>query len=204
MSYKRILAYFVDIIIISSISSLILFIIPKDEEYQNMYDNYINLVNDYTNKKIELREFNNKVDNSIYIINKSTVDVSIVTIVLSISYFVVLGYFFNGQTLGKRIMKLKLVSNKDKDLSMNQLLIRSLFINSILVNILQVFCILIFSKSIYLKINNVLTYTFGLVDLIIFCMILFRKDNRGLHDLLANTKVLDVSNTNNTDKLKDM
>ena len=107
-------------------------------------------------------------------------------------YFVVIQYYFDGQTLGKKIMKLKVAAN-NKPLNILNYLLRSLILNEVLINMLSIFFIIILSKNnflLYSKISYVITYV---IELIIVFMIIFTKDNRGLHDMIANTKVVETN-----------
>ena len=194
-SYKRIIAYFIDIIIVTVISSLLTFNIYDSKSYQKQTNDYVQLINDYTNQKINEKEFKDKTNDVVYNINRETIVITIVNVVMTTIYFVVIPYFMEGATLGKKLMNLKIVSIKNDKINMNQFLIRSLLINGIIMNILTILLMLFASKSIYLKFNDVITYTFGTFYIISFIMILYRKDGRGLHDLLGNTKVIQLENT---------
>ena len=191
-SYKRIIAYIIDIMIVTFISTMLTYFLPENKAYNESIDEYGTLVNDFTNNSIEQTEFVNRTNNLIYSINRNSVTVSIVTTVITISYFVVFAYFMNGQTLGKKLMKIIIVSNDRKKLTMNNYLIRGMLINSILMDVLGIIFILGLKKDTYLKVNDILTYIFGIFTIVTFGMILFREDKRGLHDYLAGTKVVNV------------
>ena len=194
-SYKRIVAYFIDIIIVTVISSLLTFNIYDSKSYQKQTNDYVQLINDYTNQKISKKEYKDKTYDVVYNMNRETIVITIVNVVMTTIYFVVLPYFMEGATLGKKLMNLKIVSIKNDKINMNQFLIRSLLINGIIMNILTILLMLFTSKSIYLKFNDIITYTFGTFYIISFIMILYRKDGRGLHDLLGNTKVITIKST---------
>ena len=191
-SYKRIIAYIIDIMLITGLATVLTYFLPENKEYNESMEKYSTLVNKFTNKEIEQEEFFNETNDLVYSINRNSVTTTIVTTVLTISYFVVLAYFMNGQTVGKKMMKIQIISNSRKKLTMNNYLIRGLIVNSILMNVLGIIILLYLNKSTYLKVNDVLTYTYGLSMIITFGMILFREDKRGLHDILANTKVVNV------------
>ena len=87
-------------------------------------------------------------------------------------------------------MKIKITSNNDKKLTMNNYLIRALVIDSVLMNIITIITILLFSKDIYLTSYNIISYVFSFVYIVSLAMILFSKNGRGLQDILANTKVI--------------
>ena len=189
-SYKRVLAYLVDIMIISFVSLLLTSFVPTSENYNKLNKEFENLTTDYRNQEITMEEYLETGTDINYQLNKESIPQTVVSTVLSIIYFVVLTYFMNGETLGKKLMKIKIVSNNDKKLTMNNYLIRALVIDSVLMNILTILIILLFNKDIYLTSYNIISYVFSFVYIVSLAMILFSKSGRGLQDILANTKVI--------------
>lgn len=193
VSYKRILAYLIDIFIVICIATILTIFIPVSEEYTNQMNELNAVLEDYSSGDISETEYLEKFNDISYIVNKESVQVSVVSVVLSTIYFVVLAYYMNGQTFGKKIMKIQVVSANSKKLTMNNYLIRSLIVDSILMNAISIIAILFLEKSSYLKVYDVTSTIFGAIYVVIFAMILFRQDGRGLHDLLANTKVISLN-----------
>ena len=193
VSYKRILAYLIDIFIVICIATILTIFIPVSEEYTNQMNELNAVLEDYSSGDISETEYLEKFNDISYIANKESVQVSIVSVVLSTIYFVVLAYYMNGQTFGKKIMKIQVVSANSKKLTMNNYLIRSLIVDSILMNTISIVTILFLEKSSYLKVYDATSTIFGAIYVVIFAMILFRQDGRGLHDLLANTKVISLN-----------
>lgn len=193
VSYKRILAYLIDIFIVICIATILTMFIPVSKEYTNQMNELNAVLEDYSSGDISETEYLEKFNDISYIVNKESVQVSIVSVVLSTIYFVVLAYYMNGQTFGKKIMKIQVVSANSKKLTMNNYLIRSLIVDSILMNTISIVTILFLEKSSYLKVYDVTSTIFGAIYVVIFAMILFRQDGRGLHDLLANTKVISLN-----------
>ena len=190
VSYKRILAYLIDIFIVTVISSLLTMFIPVTEEYQKANDEFQDVMEKFVNNEIENEDYLLKINDISYVINKESISFSVVSVVITIIYFVVFAYYMNGQTVGKKIMKIKIISTDDSKLTMNKLLIRSLIIDSILLNIISILTILFMNKSLYIKTYEISSTIFMWVYAATFAMILFRKDGRGLHDLLAKTIVV--------------
>ena len=192
MSYKRVLAYLIDVLLVSFIGVLIGYLIPVSSEYEKADTELRDALSDYSNKKIDDETYLEKLNDVSYTISKESVTLSIITVVIYIIYFVVVPYYYNGQTFGKKIMKMKIVSNQNKKLSMNNYLIRALIIDSILSNIIGVVTVLFLTKSAYIASSNIVSNIFMYLYIVIFAMILFQKDGRGFHDIIAGTKVVMV------------
>ena len=212
---KRFVAYAIDIFIVSMISSLITSntLINKDfKKYMDTYEKYEEVVDKYEDDKealndaleyeaitqdeydVKLEELNETFDKDNVNYNYKLIKLSIVSTIVSILvillYFVVIQYYFNGQTVGKKIMKLRVVSNSSKKLNILNYLFRSLILNSVLINTLSIVMVLVLSKSSYLIYNEIIYVVNYIIEMAIIFMMGFNKDNRGLQDYVANTKVI--------------
>lgn len=212
---KRFIAYAIDILIVSMISSLITSntLINKDfKKYMDTYEKYEEIVDKYEDDKealqealeyeaitddeydVKLEKLNDSFNEDNVSYNYKLIKLSIVSTIVSmlviLLYFVVIQYYFNGQTLGKWIMKLRVVSNNNKNLNIVNYLIRSLILNGVLINVLSVVLVLILSKSSYLIYNEIVYVINYVLEMAIIFMLAFDKNNRSVHDYLANTKVI--------------
>lgn len=195
-TYKRIMAYCIDIFIITIISALITRIIPKSELYHEKSNELFEVIQKYTSEEISEDEYFEKANDISYIVSKESQADTIVTLVITIIYFVVFAYYMNGATLGKKMMHITVVSSDDRQLTLNSFLLRSLLVDSILMNILGLFMIMFLTKTLYFKIFDVTSIIFGGLYIVIMIMVLFRKDGRGLHDIFSNTKVITTEEGN--------
>jgi len=242
--FKRIIAYLLDVFIITLISTLLVsnkYININYEKYQtvfetynkeyNEYDYIIGALNDsFDDEKITKKEYskitkrsnkykiimdnyfddskitkneynkiikeieevysNTQTTNNYKLIKYSTIPtiISVLTILL---YFVVIQYNFNGQTLGKKIMKLRVVSNSDKKLTIYNFFIRSLIVNEIFINILNIVFVNILSKNNYIFYNQIIYIITYILETCIIFSILIDKNNRGIHDYVSNSKVIE-------------
>ena len=190
MFSQRVLAFIIDFFILGLISSLIIMFVPVSETASKLYEEQNKILMSYTEGTVSMEEYVNQLIDLEYDIAKQTVIVSIVTIVISILYYVVYPCYNNGQTLGKKLMKIKIKKTDDTDLSMNDLLIRGMINNSILVNIISIILVLFLSKNLYLSTSSLLNSIQYLVLIISLIMIAFTKNAQGLHDKVCKTEVV--------------
>lgn len=193
-SLKRIIAFVIDIVIVSLVVSLInlLPLDPYKDKYKDAYEKYNEVVqkstedekNDYKDEIIELN----------YEVYKYRTYSSMFSATALILYFGVLPLVMNGQTLGKKIMKLRVVSNNEKKLNFWKYLIRIVILNNIWLSLINVGAVYVVSGVKFYYVTYVISMLSSLIYMLNLIMVMFRKDNRGLHDMVAGTKVIEVSN----------
>lgn len=187
---KRLGAYLIDIILLMLVLNILSPIIPKSNNVNDLAKQTTDVVEQFADKKISQEEFLNKTSDISYDLSRATYLDSIVSIMVYLLYFVVLPLFMKGQTLGKKLMKVKIVKVDNKEVSANNLLLRALLLYGIAGSIINLVLLLLLSKSAYLNVAGNISMIFSLANLVSFFMIIARKDGRGLHDLLGSTKVI--------------
>lgn len=198
---KRAFAYIIDLMIVVFIIGLftnIEALNPNYEKYEQAFESYKALIaeSENTNNSQTVKQ----ATNVMYDLNKYSVSTSIINVVVMVLYFGLFQYYNKGQTIGKKLMKIKVVSNDGKKLKLSQVIIRMLIINSVLTSVILICLISFASKGLYIstgKYINMIDATLVSASII---MIMFKNDGRGLHDLLANTKVVYVNNSSETIK----
>ena len=187
---KRLGAYIIDVMLLMIFLSIISPIIPKSGDTNALSKETTTIVEDFANKKISQEDFIKKTNDISYSLAKATYLDSIVSITGYLLYFVVMPLFTKGQTLGKKLMKIRVINNDGSEVGTNGLLIRGLILYGILSSIINLVLLLVASKGTYLGVAGNIATIFGLINLISFITIIVRKDGRGLHDLLGNTRVI--------------
>lgn len=198
--WKRIIAFMIDLFVIGLISGIISipisYINPDKEKYEALTKESAELIGKLTDEEITEQEYRDKVETLSYDLAYAGKIDTTINIVVTIAYFGVFAYFMQGETLGKKVFKLKIVretkeeeEEEPKNLTIWNYLLRCLIINSVLSDIFSLI-------GLAFKNNFYTIYTFGsylssLLIIVSLIMMIARKDNRGLHDLLANTKVID-------------
>lgn len=170
----------------------------QEEKYKDLiitkYDDAKISAGEYKQITEELQEeLNTKTGEYSYILSKYGIYNTVITLVCTLLYFGVIQYFLKGQTIGKKLLRLKVVSASDKKLNILNYLLRSLIVNDILLNTIGTIFLMFASKKIYLQANSILTTLVSISEAIIIFLVVTREDGRGLHDLLFNTKVIDIS-----------
>ncbi len=188
--FPRLIAYIIDVLLVSIVCSLVMLVIPQSENYQKYVEEYEQIQTNFIAEKITAEEYFNQSTGVVYDIDYNNVLPMILEVVLIILYFIVFQFYNKGQTFGKKLMKLRLISQKDSELTLNQVAVHALIINSILINILVIGSLLFLGRNYYYYASSALQFIAAIIVLITLFMILFRKDGRGLHDLLAGTKVV--------------
>lgn len=187
---QRFVAFILDIMIVSVVATFLSYPFLDFDSIQKLDNSSTQVMEDYISKKIDEKEYISESVSLSYEMARKRGVVSLFTIFLNILYFVVFQIKNNGQTLGKQLMKIKVISKDKKDLSMNQMIFRSLIINSILVDMVG-FAILIFA--------NQTTYFYGvgflgmiqsILIVISGLMVMFSERRQGIHDFIAHTDVV--------------
>ena len=196
---KRVMAYLIDVLIFSIVLTPIInwsVINPYVDEYTENYSEYTELVEQANAGEIdtETDEYKDKIVDLNYNINKYKVISSSISVVGFLLYFAVLQWALKGQTIGKKIMKIRVVANnEDKKLNVGNYILRSLILNNIIFSIILIIGVYIFKALGYYTLSMVVSYLQLLVMSLIMLMVVLRKDYRGLHDFVAGTKVIDLA-----------
>lgn len=195
-SIKRIIAYIIDFLLLNLVL-LPIINLKVINPYLNQYNEYSEQYQDLIESSkedasiVNTAEYKEKFMNLTFQLNKNSVVTNVISMVGMLLYFGVIQYFWNGQTVGKKILKLKVVSNNEKDkLNIGNFILRSFILYGILYTLLLTVFVYVLSVKNYYYFSMIIGYMQLLTIAVISIMVLLRKDNRGLHDLLSKTKVI--------------
>lgn len=111
----------------------------------------------------------------------------ILTVLLTIVYFVIFPLFNNGQTLFKKIFKIKVEYYTILKYLLREEMARNFVLTSLILYFIASFNYSLF--SLYLGYITPITLSFMIINFIVF---LVNKDNKALHDIIAGTNVVEV------------
>ena len=189
--FDRLGCYLLDVLLIFAISSVISVFIPS--KGSDINKEITALTEKYTNGEVGSETFINEYQDLMYNYQKENYLTTVISVGLNFIYFVVFAYFNKGQTIAKKLMNIKVVDNKTEERpKFWQMLVRNVFIYSLLSNV--IILILLFTSKNNFIYCYMLVGGFDLMFVMITVMfVLYRKDKRGLHDMMACTKVVKES-----------
>lgn len=191
MFISRFLAYVIDMCIVFLLAALIVTPFMDSKSLNDLSNETIELLEKYQNKEISDQEYTVEYSNLNYKMSRSTELVTIVSILISVISFSVVPLYNNGQSIGKKLMKIKIVSDYG-DLTANQLLFRSFIANSILLDSISVLFIMFASRDVYSNCVGLFSFIQHTVMLVSLFMVLWGKEGLAVHDMLVHTKVVKV------------
>lgn len=117
-------------------------------------------------------------------------------VLIGVIYFVLIPWRMNGQTIGKKIMKLKAINEYGENPNLWQHFIRAVqnwntYFTALIGWIIAV-------NYLLYSVTSIFVFVVSIAFLVSFIMMLAREDGRGLHDMIAGTYV--VSCNENLDK----
>lgn len=188
--FKRMGAFVIDYFIVLVIVSLITmgFNTNKNNDLNSQMNQ---LISDYQNEKITIDEYKDETYKLNYELQKENITVNIVTITLYIGYFVVFATLNKGQTLGKKLLKIRVVNKNNDKPSIWNMLVRSLLIYNIISILFSTVAVNFLNINTFTYIYTTLGYIEYFVIIISFFMVIYKKDGRGLHDMMAGTNVIE-------------
>jgi uncharacterized RDD family membrane protein YckC len=187
---KRLGAYILDAVIVSLIFSVLTMFIKESNNLINLNNQLNTISENFINKTITMKEYFNQYSSIEYLISKEMFLQNLFSLILMIGYFVILPYYYNGQTIGKKLMKIKIVKEDDK-LTINDLALRSLLSNGIAMTFIELALIFLIKDTAYFITISILSFIQFLLVITSIFMILYRKDKKALHDIVCKTLVVD-------------
>lgn len=197
MKIKRLFAYLIDIMIVGFVASALAnidVINPYINEYLESYEKFSEKLS-----SINGENANEVISSDAFILQyKSTLKYSIystgISFVCYILYFVGFQKWNKNQTVGKKIMKLKII-NKDNSDNVNvwQYLIRTFVLYNLIFGSINVCLSLWLNNKLFFTMSMIVSIIGYVITYLCYAMILFRKDGKGLHDLISKTEVVEVN-----------
>lgn len=183
-------------------------LIEEHEEYQDVlikyYDDEVLSEKEYNkiNEKIDA-DYQEKYEKAYYKIEQNSIAYFVIYIVIGLVYFIGFNKITGGQTLGKKITRLKVVSSKDNgEVSVWSYFVRAIILYQLVYYLVRLIGVNILGMNDYYTVNSVVSSVQSYLKMLIILTIMIRIDGRGIHDLLAKTKVILIDKNGNEVKDK--
>jgi len=204
MSRKRILAYILDSMVLILLVAFLTGPIQSNdkkvsEEFKNYSEKIVNLTAEYiknssSNDAKKLLELENRIKNlsektkkdqykyrySLYFLSQK-----VIILLLTIVYFVIFPLFNDGQTLFKKIFKIKVEYQNLTSFLLREELTRNFVCTSFILYLLSGINYSLF--SLYIKYVTPITLSFMLINLLVFIV-----KKKAIHDIISKTNVVEV------------
>ena len=153
--FERLGSFILDSFIVSIVFSLICMGINTGQT--NTEKLMSELDNKLMEKAITAEQYIDEYQGLLYDYQKENILITGVSLALTIAYYAVFQYMNKGQTLGKKIMRIKVVDQKtEKPISILKGLLRSLFIYNILSGVICIPLLYLLKENIYFIIYFIL------------------------------------------------
>lgn len=190
---NRLLAYLIDSIIVLLVSSIIA--IPlTSKKIESLEKELKTITKEYTNQNIDMNTYLEKTQDLNYQIQKCSVSTNVVYLIVSIIYYVVFQYLNKGQTLGKKLLKIKVVNKEGNTPSLYQMILRTFITNQIFTYLVTILLVLLATKEQFLSLYQTLNSLATIFIIVSALMILYTNNLQGLHDKMAKTLVVKEGN----------
>lgn len=178
-----------------------------EEEYQNitsLYHHFLPLFDEITVGEDLTNTFIDSIEEKIdkqyasyltsynYQIQKYSLYENGIAIIIYILYFGVFAYFTKGQTLFKKVFHLRTVDSLDEKASIPlwKYIVRAILICEVILVVTDMIFVVTMKESIYTTANYWLTQAKYIYEVAFLIVLIIRDDQRSIHDLLLNTRVL--------------
>ena len=186
---QRLIAFIIDMVLVLFITSIISTPFVDSKKVEKLEKEQKQIIQKFQKQEIDVDQYYISYSDNYYKLTRNTGMVSLITILVEIIYFVVFQLYNKGQTLGKKIMKIRILSN-DGDLFMNQMIYRSLISNFILMHIITFILMLFSPKEVFIILSFIVEIIQYIIMFISVIMISSKKGGYAIHDKLAHTKVI--------------
>lgn len=144
-----------------------------------------------TSVKDKVNDLYLEISNNLAIeINKLNIPSTIISFVVYILYFGVLQYFLNGQTPFKRIFRIKIVSVKDKKVSLLNYIVRAILVTEIILSLTDLVALVTLNNVGYINASYFISQAKYIYEITFLACLIIRSDGRSIDDLILKTRVI--------------
>lgn len=188
---KRLCAFIIDFIIFSIVSTIIVFFLPISSRQLELNDKLIELEEKFLDEEITSNEYINEYKEILPEYEKENIALNIINLVFILGYFIIIPVINDGQTVGKKVMKIK-IQKEYGNLNTRDMILRNFITTSLLQLMISSTVLYLVDNNTYFVISLIVSFLQILLVIITTFMIIYRKDKSGVQDLITKTSVVEV------------
>lgn len=188
--YKRLVAYTIDMFIVGLVISIISYNFDTTR-LEKLSDKSIKLMNSFTNGDISSDKYFSEYADILYKMNKANVNSNLLGLVIYVGYFVLFQFFNGGATIGKKLLKIKVVSQCGGEVSLWQMIVRTSIINGIVPLALSLILVFTTSGLVFLTLSSIVGLFENIFVIICVFMLLYKSNCLALHDIMSKSVVIE-------------
>lgn len=187
--FQRLMAFLIDVLIVSLLTSFLSNPFVDNKKIEKLSEDVVNLVEKYGEKEIDTKKYVADYINISYDLAKENGKIVIIQILLGIGFYIIVPLYSNGQSVGKKLLKIRVVS-ENGELTSNQLVFRSFIANALLVDILSLMFLIFASRSMYFYLLAIFKLIQYIITFISIVLVIYSKKGLAIHDKLVHTRVV--------------
>lgn len=186
---RRLVAYMIDFIFISAILMILAYFMPRSANFHFLTQDMNELTEQAMNNEITFEAYSKQFAENLIEIDRASVVYNALSFIILVIYYVIIPVFTK-RTLGKRIMKIKIEHSKGKKLTILNTFTRSIIDIGLLYSLITVYLVQMVDYKTYFFTLIIFGIIQFLLVIISIFMILYRRDKRGLQDILSRSNVV--------------
>ncbi len=183
----------------------------ENKEILDDFPNYYELFKDVVIDEELSDDFKNNIQNKItekytqtandlsYEISKLSLNETIICFIVYLAYFGLIPFFTKGQTLAKKLLRLKVVDskNEEKAIPLWKYLLRAFLICELIFVIINTIMLYTMTKKAFINATFWLNEAKYLYEIAFLICLVIREDQKSIHDLLLGTEVIHIDKEGN-------
>lgn len=194
MKSKRIKSFIIDFVVLAIFFFLVQYFVPKTEYVKTLEAEQNAIMEDYFAHRIQFADYVSSYGNVFYEASKEDQVTYLIYLTFMLSYFVILPFLWKGRTLGCFLSGVQIERFDQGKLHIWQLFIRYSIVFGLGYVFLNNIFLLCIPKNYYFILISIVAVFQFVVAIFSMITILFRKEKRGLHELLSNTEITKIIN----------
>lgn len=192
MRMKRIKSFLIDFMILLFVFFLVQLCIPKTDYVKKLEAEQNTIMEDYFAHRINFKDYVQSYGNVFYESSLEGETTYLIYLIFMLGYFIVLPFFWKGRTIGCYLCGVQIERFDQGELRIWQLFVRYSIVFGLGYVLLNNLFLLILPSSYYFICISVVAIFQFVLAFFSMMTVIFRKEKRGLHELLSNTEITKI------------